>query len=490
MAEAKRVVPSLALVAHGEALLARRRVLVIGDSFSPTAEALVERGARLVEVRDPDTTRVTEAATRNPSRHITYAPLALGSGGVRDGAYDVAIVENIAIVAEPRELLRSLRRALSVDGVAYIASPNPSCDTRLLPESSESEPPEYYELFDLVGEEFEQVRMLGLAPYVGYSVVDFGIEEDPAVSLDPSFVQGGAEEPEWFVALASQDDVTCDEFTVVQLPCEEVLAAVSGSSELRVAREAARSAERRAAQTEARSRRAVEKAELDAAAAREEAAKEGRRGESGELKKQRVLIGELEARTETADARADRTSELLEAELKRGKQQTRAIERLERQLDAAREEHRAKSDDDGRLEQALSKAEAKLKGLAGLEGLENELGALDTRLTERAARVRTLEAELREGERLGRELLAELELLRAESTDGADGDQATTLEADLAEARWTIQALRGRNTSEPQVESPSGEPSGESPGEPTAEPPGEPTTEPDNPGEPSGEPAE
>ncbi len=452
MAEAKRVVPSLALVAHGEALLARHRVLVIGDSFSPTAEALVERGARLVEVRDPDTARVTEAATRNPSRHITYAPLTLGAGGVRDGAYDIAIVENIAIVAEPKELLKSLRRALSIDGVAYIASPNPSCETRLLPESSEAEPPEYYELFDLVGEEFEQVRMLGLAPYVGYSVVDFGIEEDPAVSLDPGFIHGGAEEPEWFVALASQDEVACDEFTVVQLPCEDVLASVSGSSELRTAREAARSAERRAAQTEARSRRAIEKAELDAAAAREHVENEGRRGNAGELEKQNGLIRDLKARAEKSSVRADRANELLNAEEKRTKQQAHTIERLERQLEAAREERNATSDADRKLEQALAKAKAKLATLAAKEGLEGELGALDSQLGERAARVRALEGELREGERLGRELLAELELLRSETAGGGDPAQVASLEADLAEARWTIQSLRDRNAAKPHGE--------------------------------------
>lgn len=449
MAEAKRVVPSLALVAHGEALLARRRVLVIGDSFSPTAEALVERGARLVEVRDPDTTRVTEAATRNPSRHITYAPLTLGSGGVRDGAYDIAIVENIAIVSEPKELVKSLRRALSIDGVAYIASPNPSCETRLLPESSEAEPPEYYELFDLVSEEFEQVRMLGLAPYVGYSVVDFGIEEDPAVSLDPGFIHGGAEEPEWFVALASQNEVACDEFTVVQFPCEDVLASVAGSSELRTAREAARSAERRAAQTEARSRRAIEKAELDAAAAREHIENEGRRGDTGELEKLRTLLRDLKARAENSSVRADRANELLSAEEKRTKQQAHTIERLERQLEAAREERNAMGDGDRQLKRQLADAKAKLAALEGREGLKDELGALDTRLAERAARVRALEGELREGERVGRELLAELELLRSETAGGGDPDQLASLEADLAEARWTIQSLRDRNAAKP-----------------------------------------
>jgi len=445
MAEAKRVVPSLALVAHGEALLARRRVLVIGDSFSPTAESLVERGARLVEVRDPDAGRVAEAATRNPSRHITYAPLALGSGGVRDGAYDLAIVENLAMLPEagPRELLKSLRKALSIDGVAYIASPNPSIETRLLPESSEADPPEYYELFDLVGEEFEHVRMLGLAPYVGYSVFDFGVEEDPAVSLDPSFIQGGAEEPEWFVALASQDEVACDEFTVVQLPCEDVLATVSGSSELRAARELARSAERRVAQIEARSRRAIEKAELDAAAAREEAQRSGSRRETAELEKQQALIGELEARTETADARADHAAELLDAEEKRTAEQKRVIQRLERQLESARDDARERREADRRGEKELAEAKRKLTSMASLEGLEDEMKSLEERLGERAARVRTLETELREGERIGRELLAELELLRTETADGWEPAQVATLEADLAEARWAIRALQG-----------------------------------------------
>lgn len=483
MDEVQRVVPSLALVAHGEGLLARRRVLVVGDSFSCTAEALLERGARLVEVRDPNTERVSEAATRNPSRHVTYAPLNLGSGGVRDGAFDLALVENLAMVKEPAELLKSVRRALSADGVAYIASPNPAAETRLLPEASALEPPEYYELFDLISADFGEVRMLGLAPYVGYAVADFAVEGEPAVAMDGGFVRGGAEEPEWFVALAAQTAISCDEFTLVQLPCDAVLASVSGSSELRAAREAARDAERRAAQVEARSRRAVERSQLDADALKKRLESGPSRGDNrnqARVEELELLASDLEKRGQAAAKRADTAERQLKAadrradsaeqradaesdranaaqerlaqKQERSEDHTGAETRLRHQLQTATDDLEAARRDAKHAQQELAARNRDLAKVEGLQSAREDLVELETRLEERSSRIRVLEADAKEAERMGLELQAELELLRADISPAPQVQQLAQLEADLAAARFRIQQLEGQLEDAPRAE--------------------------------------
>src|SRR5690606_26474927 len=99
---------------------------------------------------------------------------------------------------------------------------NPEVQIRLLSAGS-SGSLDYYTLYDLVAAQFEHVRMLGQAPFVGYAIADFGAGGEPEPALDSAFVPGGAEEPEWFIALASSMSVHLDEFAVVQLPFRQAL---------------------------------------------------------------------------------------------------------------------------------------------------------------------------------------------------------------------------------------------------------------------------
>ena len=88
---------------------------------------------------------------------------------------------------------------------------------------------DYYALYDAVKSEFEHVRMLGQAPFVGYVIADFAPEGTPEPSLDTAFLPGGAEEPELFIAVASQKPVELEAFAVVQLPYRSVVTGSSGN---------------------------------------------------------------------------------------------------------------------------------------------------------------------------------------------------------------------------------------------------------------------
>ena len=83
--------------------------------------------------------------------------------------------------------------------------------------------PTYYELFDLASLQFAKVRMIGQAPFVGYTVADFAPNGDPDVSVDTSLL-ASSEEPEHFIAIASDRALSLDPFTVVDLNAQRDIA--------------------------------------------------------------------------------------------------------------------------------------------------------------------------------------------------------------------------------------------------------------------------
>ncbi|MGE3673416.1 MAG: hypothetical protein AB7K71_27325 [Polyangiaceae bacterium] len=398
MAEREILRPSVALAAYVESLLEGRRAIVFGDSSSDIAERLLERGARLVHVYDPDSSRVAEAATRNTSRSVSYAPLGEGGLAVRDGAFDVAIVEDLSAEADPAGLLRKVKRCLGPRGAALIATRNPDVRISLLPSTAQPRL-SYYELYDAVSGEFEEVRMLGQTPFVAYAVVDFAPEGEPAVSLDNGFVPGGAEEPEYFVALAAQRELKLEEFAVIQLSARDALAQRGGSVSSRqheavVARE--RSARGRlekleaeleklqAQLSEAGASRGEQSAKLEAAkaqaaqaakeaASKDEAARARRIAElEREVDKRGRWISELEARAAAADARADS----IQGEFDKA---SRKWSGLAAELDAARRELEVMSESGARQQQQD-------RDTGRLEGRLKELEAERRRAEERAER--------------------------------------------------------------------------------------------------------
>ena len=168
----------------------------------------------------------------------------------------------------------------------------------------------YYELYDAVSAEFAEVRMLGQTPFVGYAVVDFAPDDEPEVSIDSGLVPGGAEEPEWFVALASRDPQENESFAIVQLPASRVV--TSGVDEqLAADLRAARANETRLVEESAEAKAAL--IELRNARDKDTADAMNERADRLELElsKREAWIIELEARATAADSRAVRQQRAL-----------------------------------------------------------------------------------------------------------------------------------------------------------------------------------
>lgn len=408
MPDRRPIRPSAALVPFVESLAEGRRVVVFGDASSRLYEHLLDRGARLIHVCDPDPARLAAAVTRNTSQHVSFAPLSTAGLAYRDGAFDLGIVENLSGFGElgPSEVLRMLRRTVGARGVAVVASQNPQVEP-VLPFVG---PPQrtridYYQLYELVAAEFEGVRMFGQMPFVGFSIAEFGRHEELEPLVDTALVPGGSEEPEWFVAVAGQHTTQVETFSVVQVPARDLLPSSVRTAEakLKAALDAERASSSRIAALEAELSASREQLEARVVTNDSERAREVQRA----LDQREQWIEQLETRAATADARADSVqadleaaqTELAELEAKA----TRSEQQLETLRQALEAERSAKSEVMAEPE-ALQEPEED----SVLAEPSDDIARLEAQLLERGQVVMQLEHQLREAERTGRELIQQI----------------------------------------------------------------------------------
>lgn len=409
--------PSMALAAYLERLVRGRRVAVLGDVTLAFGERLIDRGARLVHVYDPNPARVAETLARSGDqkpRHLTHAVLEADLG-VRDGAFDVVIVPDLTIFGEPTDVLRKSRRLVGTSGVAVIASANAEAPRRLLdkPGSDKPSTTDYYGLYDLVSLQFPVVRMLGQAPFVGYTLADFGASGELEVSVDTSLLDV-TEEPEVFIAIASEKKLALDPFVVVELALSDVRKSMgSGAATTAVvdmaALEHVRAKEAAALATlaarEAEYRTALEEQKNRATKAEERLA---------ELEQRLEKFRDMEARAGDTHVRAERlTHQIRDLEEELRKQRDRGT-KLSKQLD---DEKKARTK--AEVELGLSRAPKDVPGAKErIEQLTQEAAAVRSRAME-------LEGELAAAEIGINDLVSDRATLR---------EQVTRLEQRLAEA--------------------------------------------------------
>jgi SAM-dependent methyltransferase len=459
---------SAALAAFIEPWLSNRRALVFGSALAATPRLLLERGARLVHVCDPSPLRVTEAAERGGAAGLSFSSFSDETLAGREGAFDCVLVENLGAF-DARAVVARVRRLLAPRGVALFVTPNREATAPLLPVPEPAGGPiDYYALYDLVAGEFEHVRMLGQAPFVGYAVVDFAPESAAEPLIDSEFIPRGSEEPELFIALASRHRAGIGGYAVVQLPLERVLSGHAASA--------------RTALPEPAPALAVNALEQ-------------------KLKQQESWITELEGRAETADERADIAEEELERvreelarqaevvkvappvaaapavaprpvaapapdpawlgerraltqEIEATRTRVRELEAKLGERDAARAVlEGAIAERDARIEELSRRAKedaAKEKAAKDDAAKEDptDVDALERKLIERGHELRRLERDLAEAERLGRELV--LDLADARERGGPElreelaliADQLAKSEADRLALNWAAAVTR------------------------------------------------
>jgi len=440
MTESSVLEPSIALAAYAEPLASNRRVLVFGSAVGSLSLQLLERGARSVHVCDADPVRVAEATARNRSTQITFSALADSDLSVRDGAFELTLIENLGAF-NALSILKKAHRALAPRGAALIACPNPEASFPLLRASHPAATAlDYYALYDAVAAEFEHVRMLGQTPFVGYAIADFSASGEPEPALDTSFVPGGAEEPDLFIALAAGHEVRLDEFAVIQLPTKQLLASVERPR--RTERIEAPPAPK--VDTRELARLKTWSAELEARAS---TADERADHAEAELEELRGKISALESEQQAERSRHEQELGKLRSELNAKQTELSAkqteLNTKQAELSTKQAELSTKQAELSKVRSELAERERQLQERAN-EDAKGELTEFERQLAERGAEVRRLEQELRTAERTGRELVRELERRRVEHAAQGNAELERALaerEADLQAAAWTIESL-------------------------------------------------
>jgi len=223
------VSPAHVLSVYAEPLVTGRRVALLAPEDSSLTEALLALGARLLYVYDPREGAASPHRGADP--RVTIAPLRAGDLGVREGAFDVAIVPDLTLLGDAESALAYVRRLVGNNGVALIASRNRDANEPWARAPEGGPAPSYTDLYDLCALQFAEVRMAGVAPFAAYAIAEFAPDREPSIAFDASLVT--APEPaEWFLAIASQSEVTTLEaYEIIQIPRDVLALEVAADSE-------------------------------------------------------------------------------------------------------------------------------------------------------------------------------------------------------------------------------------------------------------------
>ncbi len=472
-----------ALLAYAESLVAGRRVVVVGDAN--LAPSLVELGARVVHVYDPEPERALRSAPTSATRNVSIRTLPDGDFEVRDGAFDVAFVPDLGAVPDASALVVRLRRVLGADGVALVAAANPEVTGA---PASPGAGFGYYELYDLLSLQWSEVRMIARVPFGGVAFAEVGESEiDDGVSVHTDLA-GAPGAPEVWVAVASSGGVDLERYAIVQLPADGEAApaepdpatvAALAEAQLRADMLASQVEELRSVRSDA-ARDAEEARRLREALAIERDRAERLLTELDQERRLRErLAAELSAAAATAQsvpAGAAERITALEDGIRLAEQTILALrERLGATEDALRESTdalRESADQVVSLRNELAAATETRVDPRMMQRLEQELAtvashqhahevelvALEEKLRERGEAIAELEAEVHRRERLVRELLAGWEDAPTASSSAAPNGEAdelrrrldglartcAELKSELEAARWRISELSQR----------------------------------------------
>jgi hypothetical protein len=377
---APRVHRQQALAAYAEPLAIGRRVAVFGDASLGLGTRMAELGARSVHLWDPDAERARREADRAPPGVVVSPLLQRPHGdalGEPAGAFDLAVIADLELFDDAEGLLARVRRMVGDDGAALVAAPNRDG-------SAESATFDYYELFDLVASQFDDVAMIAQLPFYGVALAELREEEDesPAVTVDMQLA-GQDRTPEAFVALASQRGVRLDPYAIVELappPLEVADADQEDEAETtRIALAQASILEEQLAQLRARL------ADMELGVQEAEALDEALRDRSARIAELESTLAERSREFEQLSKEAVRLRTAIEAE--------RVV--AVRLGDLALRAERA--------ERALAASEPDLASQTELHA--QELARYEEALRDRAQATRALEAELVRRERMVLELV-------------------------------------------------------------------------------------
>lgn len=191
----------LTVAVYIEELTTDRRVLYVGDPESRGPERLA-KVARSVDLVSP---RGRVRGTRRGGRVRTRRWPNEDDGG----RWDVVVVPDVSWAGLADDgRIEQVGAWLASGGVLVVGTRDPNGGKGL----------GYEAFYELLQDAFDSVRMIGQAPFRGFSLVDFAPPGELEVTFDGSLLEGAGESAERYLALCSSDDVVLDAYAIVQIP--------------------------------------------------------------------------------------------------------------------------------------------------------------------------------------------------------------------------------------------------------------------------------
>jgi chromosome segregation ATPase/SAM-dependent methyltransferase len=206
----------LARYTYLQSFLERQRVLVLGQAESSSADALARQGIRRAVFIDSVESRIERARRGSNSRRVEFLAGPLERVALVEDSFDVAIIEDFGAVKDRTRVLAAAKRGLTPQGLLVACVPNPDAPDGFVPNKNAQLG--YYEFYGQLADSFPQVRMVGQCPFVGFALVDLGVDDPESRVFDDSLLHDGSEDAEYFVALCSREPIKTDPFAVVQVP--------------------------------------------------------------------------------------------------------------------------------------------------------------------------------------------------------------------------------------------------------------------------------
>ncbi|HHH26956.1 MAG TPA: hypothetical protein ENK57_01215 [Polyangiaceae bacterium] len=307
--------PHLVIGTWAASLVEGRRVALLGDAGTGLPAHLAQASGRRVHAYDPDSARLAAAIAAGARRDVAYASVE-EAFEARAAAFDAVVVPDLTEFDDAAAVLSGAAAMLSSRGVLILASPHESAGGGALG---------YYDLYDAVTAELEEVQMFGVAPFVGYAIADFAAEGEPPVTVDTALAD--AEEPRQYLVVACRSRAAADPYTLLQVPTAAGLAWLGGAA--RTARD------ERATLANEDARRKAE-ADVERLRAELDRAKEEARRASRDAKDREDRSKQLSSKLAELQTELERTRERLE---RRAHVAEDRAEKLQRELDASRSEY-------------------------------------------------------------------------------------------------------------------------------------------------------
>lgn len=198
---------------HLQQLVADRSIAEVWSGASDPRgwQTLAARGARHITVVSKES-GVARPRTADGKKDVARVVGDARRTGLGAASVDVFIALELD-PASMADVVREARRVLVSDGVLVLG-----VASRELPGASTGA--SYYDVVDACAP-FAHTRMIGVAPFAGTTLVEYGIK-DPEPVLDGTLVERG-ERVEQYIAVAGPERRSDFGYGVVQVPVEKVL---------------------------------------------------------------------------------------------------------------------------------------------------------------------------------------------------------------------------------------------------------------------------